>query len=148
MKAHGARLLIPAAAIAVGACQPGPPSGCTEMGTSGDLRLTICADPSPPRARERIQYRAIIRDKDSGEPIENGEGQIYATSQDGVNRYDALLAGEELGTYYGELNFLTSGTWGVAIRFRRDSTTPLQVFDWQQDVHPSRDPAFPGDTGR
>jgi hypothetical protein len=116
------------------------------MGTSGDLRLTVCANPSPPVARQKVQYRAIIRDKDSGEPIENGEGQIYASSRDGVNRYDALLPGEQLGTYYGELSFVTSGTWGVAIRFRRDSTKPLQTFDWQQDVKPSREPVFPGDT--
>ena len=143
-----ARLLAPAGAIVVGACQPGPPTGCTEMGTSGDLRLTICANPSPPLARQKTQYRAIIRDKDTGEPIESGEGQIYASSKDGVNRYDALLPGEQLGTYYGELNFVTAGTWGVAIRFRRDSTTPLHTFDWQQHVDPSRDPAFPGDTGR
>lgn len=147
MSTYLPRLVAAAGAMIVGACQPGPPTGCTEMGSAGDLRLTICASPSPPFAREKTQYRAIIRDKDSGEPIENGEGQIYASSRDGVNRYDALIQGAELGTYYGELNFLTAGTWGVAVRFRRDSTKPLHTFDWQQDVRPARDAAFPGDTG-
>jgi hypothetical protein len=146
MKRHVARLLAVAGAMVIAACQPGLPIGCIEKGTSGDMRLTLCADPPFPYARERIQYRAIVRDKDSGEPIESGEGQIYVTSPDGVTRYDALVPGEELGTYYGELNYLTAGTWGAAVRFRRDSTKALFEWHWQQDVRSSRVPAFPGDT--
>jgi hypothetical protein len=146
MNRHVALLLLVTGAILAGACQPGPPSGCMEMGSSGDLRLTLCADPSPPYARETTQYRAILRDKESGQPIENGEGQIFADSRDGVKRYDALLPGQELGTYYAQLNYLTAGTWAAAIRFRRDSTQPLHEFHWQQDVREARDPAFPGDT--
>jgi hypothetical protein len=143
---HIARLLIVVGAVIIGACQPGPPSGCMEMGTSGDLRLTLCAEPSPPRARERIQYRAIVRDRESGQPIENGEGRIFADSRDGVKRWDVFLPGDELGTYYAQMNYLTAGNWSAGIQFRRDSTHPLVEFHWQQDVRPSREPAFPGDT--
>jgi hypothetical protein len=149
MNARIARLLVVAGAVIIAtACEPGLPPNCMSKGTSGDLRLVLCSEPIFPYAREKTQYRAIIRDAESGEPIENGEGQIYATSRDGINRYDALLPGEEVGTYYGELNYLTAGQWGVAIRFRRDSTQPLWEFHWQQDVRSAREPAFPGDTIR
>jgi len=84
-----------------------------------------------------------VQDRESGQPIENGWGQVYATIRDGKSIYDNLVPGTQLGTYFGDLNFLTAGTWAVAVRFRRDSLAPLEKTDWMQEVHAERSPEFP-----
>jgi hypothetical protein len=100
--------------------------------------FTIAPDQSPPRARENILYKILIRDRDSRQPIEGGEGQIFAENRDGAKTWDGLTKGPELGTYYGKLSFVTSGDWAIAIRFRRDSAAKLERTDWMQDVLPER----------
>ena len=67
-----------------------------------------------------------------------GRGQIFATSQDGIDAYDPLVKGQELGTYYATMQFITAGQWAVAIRFQRDSTRKLERMDWMQEVFPAR----------
>ena len=120
------------------ACGPSP-RRTDFRATSDDFLFTVSTDPIPPHAREPSVFRVIVRDKENREPIEGGEGQIFATSEDGANTWDALLPGPELGSYYGTLRFVTAGTWAVAIRFRRDSTEALQRVDWTQDVLAARD---------
>lgn len=102
-----------------------------------DLAFRISTDPKPPKAREDIIYKVVVRDKTTGNPIEGGEGRIFATSRDGANTWDALIAGPEPGTYYGKLRYITSGDWAIAIQFRRDSTQVLQRIDWMQGVKQS-----------
>ena len=103
-----------------------------------ELAYRIVSDPMPPRAREKVLYRVVVTDRKSGQPIQGGEGRIFATSRDRANVWDALERGAEVGTYYGNLNFVTSGDWAVAIQFRRDSVHPLERVDWMQDVHAAR----------
>ena len=64
--------------------------------------------------------------------------EIAAQSRDGVRTWDALIPGPEVGTYYGNLRFLTAGDWAVAIQFRRDSTAPLERIDWMQAIRNER----------
>ena len=125
------------AALAVAACQPGPRDLSMRLLT-GDMELRVLPDPVPPRARETVRYKVVVRARETGEPIEAGRGQIFATSRDGVNAYDPLIQGPELGTYYATMHFITSGEWAVAIRFQRDSTKPLERMDWMQEVFPAR----------
>lgn len=99
-----------------------------------DLAFRVSMDPMPPIARTKIRYKVIVRDKETGQPIEKGEGRIFATSRDGINTWDALLPGDEPGAYYGELNYLTAGDWAIAIQFRRDSLSRLERIDWMQGV--------------
>lgn len=100
-----------------------------------DLKFTVSNDPSPPRARDRTVYRVTVRDKQTGQPIEGGQGMIFASTREGAKTWDPLLPGPELGTYYGTLKYVTAGEWAVAIQFRRDSTKQLQrVADWMQEV--------------
>ncbi|MEJ7810481.1 MAG: hypothetical protein WKG32_08755 [Gemmatimonadaceae bacterium] len=131
---HRARVWVAALAMpAALACRGGEPEpGYRAM--TDDLSLRIIAEPSPPHARERTSYRVVVRDKDSGQPIERGEGMIYASNRDQANIGDALLPGAEVGSYYGRLSYLTAGTWAVAIQFRRDSTKPMQKIEWIQEV--------------
>lgn len=99
-----------------------------------DLSFRVSMDPMPPVARTKVRYKVVVRDKETGQPIERGEGRIFATSRDGVNTWDALLPGGEPGAYYGELNYLTAGDWAIAIQFRRDSLSRLERVDWMQGV--------------
>ena len=131
-------LLAGAVLVLAAACEPGPRVNELRL-SSETLQFIITADPSPPYAREQTSYRVIIRDRETREPIEGGQGQIYATSRDRANVYYPLSAGEELGSYYGRLNYVTSGEWAVAIRFRRDSLSRLETVDWYQEIRAARD---------
>ena len=118
-------------------CRPEAPDLSFRAETD-DMRFTVLPDPVPPRARETITYKVVVRDNKTGQPIETGQGRIFATSMDKASTYDALLPGQGLGTYYGKLSFITSGPWAVAIQFRRDSTKPLERLDWMQEVFAAR----------
>jgi hypothetical protein len=124
-------------AVLAAACQPGPRDLSMKLMTE-DMELRVLPDPVPPRAREPVRYKVVVSDRETGEPIESGEGQIFATSQDGIDSYDPLVKGPELGTYYATMHFITAGQWAVAIRFRRDSTKKLERMDWMQEVFPAR----------
>ena len=108
-----------------------------------DLAVRISVTPMPPKALERNTYKIVVRDKKSGQPIDTGEGRIFATSRDGANTDDGLAKGKEVGTYYGTLFYVTSGDWAIALQFRRDTAnrnTPLQRMDWIQTVSAPSEP--------
>ena len=130
--------LIPAILLALVAC--GPTQKNTDLRQwTDDLTFRISTDPIPPRAREKILYKVVVQDKESSQPIERGEGRIFASSRDGASSWDALEPGPEPGTYYGTLRFITAGDWAVAIQFRRDSTQKLERVDWMQSVRAARE---------
>ena len=101
---------------------------------SKSYSFTIVPEQAPPHAREPILYKILIRDRDSREPIQNGEGQIYSNNAEGARTWDGFTYGPEIGTYYGKLNYVTSGVWAVGMRFRRDSLHRLESIEWMQDV--------------
>jgi hypothetical protein len=110
---------------------------------SPTYRFTITSSQSPPHAREAILYKVVVRDRESSQPIETGEGQIYANNVERTSTWDGFAKAAELGTYYGKLNFVTAGTWAVAIRFRRDSVHALEKVEWVQEVFNERQAAVP-----
>lgn len=129
--------LVPVTLLLGAAC--GPTQKATDLRQwTDDLTFRISTDPMPPRARERTIYKVVVQDKESRQPIEKGEGRVFATSRDGANTWDALEPGPEPGTYYGALRFVTAGDWAVAIQFRRDSTQKLERVDWMQTVQAER----------
>ena len=101
---------------------------------SDNYAFRITVDPTPPRAIEDATYRIVVQDKKTGEPIETGDGRIFATSKDGANTDDGFAKEKEIGTYSARLFFPTSGDWAIAIQFRRDSTQRLEKVDWVQSV--------------
>ena len=105
--------------------------------------FTIVPSEAPPHAREDITYKVFIRDRDTREPIQNGEGQIYSNNREGARTWDGFAYGPEVGTYYGKLHYVTSGLWAVGMRFRRDSLHPLEKIEWMQDVLNERQSASP-----
>ncbi|MDO8501027.1 MAG: hypothetical protein Q7S20_04200 [Gemmatimonadaceae bacterium] len=134
-RASGIRLagVLLAAALAAG-CKPNARI-LDNRQWSDSFAFRITVDPMPPRAIEDARYRIVVQDKKTGEPIETGEGRIFATSSDGANTDDGFQKGKEVGTYYGRLFFPTSGDWAMALQFRRDSTQKLEKVDWVQTVN-------------
>lgn len=122
------------AALALAACEQ-KPRAMENRQWSDTFAFRISVEPSPPRAIEDAMYKVVVQDKKTGEPIETGEGRIFATSKDGANTDDGLAKGKEVGTYYGRLFFATTGDWAVALQFRRDSTQRLERVDWVQSVN-------------
>jgi hypothetical protein len=121
------------------ACGPSPQRG--EMRIPGATRAyRISSEPAPPRAGEPARFRVVVQDRDTGQPIQDGEGRVFATSADGANTDDGLAKGEEVGTYYARLFFVISGDWAMALQFRADSTERLERVDWMQTVLPERGP--------
>ncbi len=104
------------------------------------FRVTVV--PMPPRAIEPIVYRIVVQDKKTGQPIETGEGRIFATSADRASTNDGFKKEKELGTYSGRLFFATTGDWAAAIQFRRekDPRMPLERVDWIQSVGAASEP--------
>lgn len=127
------------ALVAAAACGPVERRGPELRQISPSYAFTISASDLPPHAREGILYKIVIRDRESHQPIENGEGQLFASNRDGAQTWDGMRKGQEIGTYYAKLNYVTAGEWAVAIRFRRDSTQKLERIDWMQDVLNARD---------
>ena len=107
---------------------------------SDNFAFRITVDPMPPRAIEDANYKIVVQDKKTGEPIETGQGRIFANSKDGARTDDGLAKGKEVGTYYGRLFFPTTGDWAIALQFRRDSTSKLERVDWVQTVNNASGP--------
>jgi hypothetical protein len=106
--------------------------------------FNITSVPSPPHAREKTIYKIRVRDKNSSQPIEGGEGIIYGNTEDGSSKtWDSFTAGAAPGTYTANLSFVVATNWGLALQFRKDSTQALEKVDtWYQTVLPER-PATP-----
>jgi hypothetical protein len=143
---------IPAAALtAIMACGGGPNTPPPLRQISKTYSFTITPDSAPPHARDDIHYSIQIFDRKTRQPIENGEGQMFAGKpiEDSAptgpqsKTWDGLTYGPEVGTYHAKLNFVVPGTWAVAIRFHRDSLVPLERIDWMQDVINERPSAIP-----
>lgn len=123
------------------ACGPNPKARELRL-WSDTYAFRVTMDPVPPRALEPIPFRVVVSDKKTGEPIEGGEGRIFASSQDGANTDDGFKKEKELGTYSGRLFFATSGDWAAAIQFRREKGPQLRLerVDWTQMVNPASEP--------
>lgn len=128
------------AVLATAACGPSAdqPAGFRQRSDSFTFR--VASSISPPAAREPIEYTIVVLDRESGQPVENGEGQLFAQHRSGKKTYDALAAAPEAGTYKATVSYLLAGEWAVGIRFRRDSTAALERIDWMQEVVGERNP--------
>lgn len=121
------------AAVAL-SCGPGPERGVLRFATD-DYEFRVSANVMPPRAVEEITYTVVVRDRETKEPIVNGEGRIFATNADRKTVHNGLTYGPEAGTYRATIRFITAGEWAMGIQFRRDSTLALQrTHDWRQQV--------------
>jgi hypothetical protein len=127
-----------AIAVVAGCTARDPEAAIDTRMWTDDLTFRIRLTPRPPFAREDVIVKVVVSDKESGSPVESGEGRIYAMSHDSVKVFDGLERGPEPGTYYAKLNFLTAGEWAIGLQFRRDSTKKLETMDWLQTVRNAR----------
>lgn len=126
---------VAALAVAVQACGPSPEDvGLIRLWTD-NYEIRLKPDVVPPRALEQITYTITVHDKETKEPIVNGEGQLFATNADRKTVWNGLTYGPEPGTYRAKIMFITAGEWAMGFRFRSDSTQALQrTEDWRQQV--------------
>src|SRR5690606_3690482 len=92
-------------AAAMVSCGPAPAVGMRRL-WSGSVEIRPVADVRPPRALERITYTAVIIDKNTREPIANGEGRIFATNSSRKTVHNGFTYGPEVGTYRTTLMFV------------------------------------------
>ena len=133
---------VSALAAALTSCGGSNPKALELRLWSDSYAFRVTVDPMPPRALEPIAYRVVVQDKKTGQPIETGEGRIFATSADRANTSDGFKKEKELGTYSGRLFYATSGDWAAAIQFRgeKNPRLPLERVDWIQTVRSASEP--------
>lgn len=139
-----ARVLAPPRGVAalvlmasLGACGPAKPPDLSQRLWTDDFEIRVLADPTPPRAQDPTLYTIYVRDKNTHEPIVNGQGRIFATNSDQHSIWQAFTYGPEVGVYHSRLKFITAGEWAMGVQFRRDTTMALQqTLDWRQLVRP------------
>ena len=109
--------------------------------TTDDFVIRVKAETTPTRALEPIYWRVVVHERESGKPVQGGQGRIFATNRDMKTTANGLEETGELGTYRSNLMFVTAGMWAMAVQFRRDSTQPLQkTQDWTQDIVKANEP--------
>jgi hypothetical protein len=118
--------MLAVAGAAMMACGPRQPRPIEVRAFTEDFALRVSWVPMPAFAREPIVFRVVVRDKKTGEPIENGEGRMFANNAEGQRTFDSFTPAQESGTYTARLKFITAGEWAVGMQFRRDSTASLQ----------------------
>jgi hypothetical protein len=155
MRRAAASLALLAMTVLVAACSEG---GAREIKglrlSTKSYRFTVTPDPIPPFANETTFYTITVIDRDNGQPVQNGEGQIYGQLRPGRDAHprtwDGFVYGPEVGVYHAKLRFAIASifgnpdeAWQMGLRFRRDSLSPIEVVNWSQQV---RDERAPGDT--
>jgi hypothetical protein len=116
----------------------GPPRRPELRQGSKSYLFTITSDPIPPRAREDVIYTITVKDRETKQPVDNGEGRIFANTRDGARTYDGFVKAPGVGVYSARLRYVASGQWAVGIQFHSDSLKPLEKTEWMQDVLPER----------
>jgi hypothetical protein len=131
--ARGALLVATVGAL-VTSTDCGPPRRPEIRQGSKTYLFNITSNPIPPHAREDVIYTVTVRDRESGQPIETGEGRIFANTLDGARTYDGFTKAPAIGAYTAKLRFVAAGQWAIGIQFHSDSTKPLEKTEWMQDV--------------
>ena len=101
-------------------------------------KFVITSDPIPPHAREDVIYTIKVTDRKTGQPIETGEGRIFANTREGARTYDGFVKAPQVGAYSAKLNYVSAEQWAVGIQFHSEASRPLEKTEWMQDVLPER----------
>jgi hypothetical protein len=112
----------------------GPPRRPEIRQGSKSYLFNITSEPIPPHAREDVIYTVTVRDRESGQPIETGEGRIFANTLEGARTYDGFTKAPAIGAYTAKLRFVAAGQWAIGIQFHSDPDKPLEKTEWMQDV--------------
>jgi len=136
----GVMAMVVAGAMSTG-CDAGRPPIRELRFRTDSFVIRVAPEVVPTRAWEPTYWRVVIHDRETGTPIQGGQGRIFGTNQDRKTVSNGLEETGEIGTYRSNLMFVTAGMWAMAIQFRRDSTQVLQkTQDWTQDVLAAEEP--------
>jgi len=95
--------------LLVGADACGPPRKPEIRTTTKSYHFTVTSDPIPPHAREDVVYTVTVKDRQTGQPIELGEGRIFANTIDGARTYDGFVKSAAVGAYSAKLRYVKAG---------------------------------------
>ena len=129
-----------AAAMATAASCGGPPKRPELRQGTDSYMFVITSDPIPPHAREDVIYTITVKDRKTGQPIETGEGRIFANTREGASTFDGFVKAPQVGAYSAKLRYVSAEQWAVGIQFHSDASRPLEKTEWMQDVLPERNP--------
>jgi len=131
--------LLALAAAAAAACVKATEAPRGIPAYSEHYAIRITTEPERAHALEKTKFKVVIRDRQTGQPVDGGEGLLYGNTQDpDVKVWDSFVAGAEPGTYYATVEFVVATNWYMALRFHRDSTQRLEQVDWTQQVYGER----------
>jgi hypothetical protein len=138
----GAVAVLVAGAFSAG-CDAGRPPVRELRFRTDSFVIRVSPETIPTRALEPVYWRVVVHDRDTGAPIQGGQGRIFATNKDMKTVSNGLSETDQLGTYRSHLMYVTAGLWAMAIQFRRDSTQILQkTQDWTQDILSADEPGI------
>ncbi len=125
--------------LAVTACGSADHQLELRQGTDS-YKFVITSDPIPPHAREDVIYTVKVTDRKTGQPVETGEGRIFANTgmNGGPRTFDGFQKAPQVGVYTAKLNYVSSEQWAVGIQFHSEASKPLEKTEWMQDVLPER----------
>ena len=76
--------------VLAGSLSCGPPRKPELRQGTESYWFTITSDPIPPRAREDIIYSIVVKDRKTNQPLDLGEGRIFANTREGARTYARL----------------------------------------------------------
>ena len=129
-----------AAAMTTAASCGGPPKRPELRQGTDSYMFVITSDPIPPHAREDVIYTITVKDRKTGQPIETGEGRIFANTREGASTFDGFVKAPQVGAYSAKLRYVSAEQRAVGIQFHSDASRPLEKTEWMQDVLPERNP--------
>jgi hypothetical protein len=137
MRAIAGWLLISSSLVLSAACGDGRPYEV--FAYSEGFRISAAPDSVPPHAQDDLTWRVRVQDAKTGQPIEGGEGMVWARTRNSTHEVRARIEqAPELGLYRGKLMLVMAGDWQMGVQFRRDSTSPWASLDWIQSVKAPR----------
>jgi hypothetical protein len=128
----GVRCILAACSLlATSACEGTGSPNALRQGTPSYL-LSITVPATPPVVQDDVTYVISVRDRSTGQPIETGEGRLFARSAEQI--VSPLIKAPQVGQYRATVRFPHAGAWMLGIRFREPRVKELELTQWGQLV--------------
>jgi hypothetical protein len=117
--------------LASSACTGAPVPNELRQGTPSYL-FSIAVPDVTPIAQDDVTYVISVRSRSTGQPIETGEGRLFARS--GEQIVQPLINAPQVGQYRATVRFPHAGGYVLGIRFRESPAQELELTRWSQQV--------------
>jgi hypothetical protein len=134
---HLSQIVAAIGLLAAGGCgSTQAPSELRQSTHSYQFSITVPA--GPPIAADSVTYIIAVRDRNNDQPIETGEGRLFARS--GEQIVAPLIKAPQVGQYRATIQFPHAGDWVLGIRFRSPGATEMELTQWGQQVRTAEGP--------